>query len=103
MSWKIFAAGVMTQIAMCAPGNEVDFSALPKPAQVTINRHLDGGRVQQVNRQDGTHQLIYVVEIRRESGNKQIRVDASGKLINSSPFVIGAPASAERGSGSSDQ
>ena len=76
MNKNIYAATAIG-IAVGARAEEVEFSDLPKAARNTINQHLNGGVVREIDRQ-----TIYEVEIQREGRNRHLRVDASGKLLS---------------------
>lgn len=67
-------------IATLALGAEVDFSELPRKAQVTINRQLDGGMVYEVRRERANGLPVYLVGIRNEGERRQLRVDHEGRM-----------------------
>ena len=68
-------------VAIGASAEQVRFSELPASVQKAINRNLNGGIVQEVDRKTDGGRTFYHVEIRREGKNKHIRVDADGKRL----------------------
>lgn len=81
MNKNIYAAIAALSLAIGAQAEEVRFSELPSSAQKTINRHLNGGVVQEIDRKTDAGRTIYDVEVRREGKNRNLRVDADGKLL----------------------
>jgi uncharacterized membrane protein YkoI len=81
MKRNIYTA-IAIGIATCAWADKIQFSELPKAAQQTINRNLNGGNVQEIEREARDGRTIYEVEIRREGQNRHLRVDADGELLN---------------------
>jgi hypothetical protein len=62
---------------------EVQFSDTPKSVQNTVNRNLNGGVVKTIDKKVKDGRTVYDVAIRREGKDKDIRVDADGKLMAS--------------------
>lgn len=62
---------------------EVQFSDTPKSVQNTVNRNLNGGVVKTIDKKVKDGRTVYDVAIRREGKDKEIRVDADGKLMAS--------------------
>ena len=81
MNKNIYAAIAALSLAIGAGAEEVQFSQLPNAAQKTINRNLNGGIVQEVERKTEAGRTIYDVEVRRQGKNRNLRVDADGKLL----------------------
>ena len=77
----IFSTIAALGLAIGASAEEVKFSELPASVQKAINRNLNGGIVQEVDRITDGGRTFYDVEIRREGKNKHIRVDADGKRL----------------------
>jgi len=73
-------AGVAAFGLATANAEEVQFSQLSSAAQKTINRSLQGGIVQEIDRKSQNGRTLYDVEIRRDGKNKHLRVDADGKV-----------------------
>ena len=90
MSRKIYLAIAAAGLVIGANGEPVKFSQLPSQVQKTVNRHLSGGMVQEVDRKSENGRTIYEVEIRREGKNKHIRVDGDGKLLPQNDSVGGS-------------
>lgn len=80
MNKNIYAAIAALGLTVGLAADEVQFSELPKAAQNAINRNLNGGTVQDIDRTTKTGRTLYDVDIRREGANKKLRVDADGKL-----------------------
>ncbi len=70
-------------LVFCAAvsGDEIKFSELPKPVQISINKKLDGGRLQSVERELENGGTNYLAIVRREDGASQLRVTSSGEII----------------------
>src|SRR5687768_955831 len=81
MNNNIYAAIAALSIAIGASAVEVRFSELPSNAQKTINRNLNGGVVQEIDRKTEAGRTVYEVEVRREGKNRHLKVDADGKLL----------------------
>ncbi|MGZ8899723.1 MAG: PepSY-like domain-containing protein, partial [Limisphaerales bacterium] len=84
MNKNIYAAIAALSLAIGTSAEDVNFSQLPSAAQKSINRHLYGGVVQEIDRKTEAGRTIYDVEIRREGKNRHLRVDADGKLLAAS-------------------
>lgn len=84
MNKNIYVAIAALSLAIGATAEEVNFSQLPGAAQKTINRNLYGGVVQEIDRKSEAGRTIFDVEVRREGRNRQLRVDADGKLLAAS-------------------
>jgi uncharacterized membrane protein YkoI len=81
MNTNIYAAIAALSIVVGANAEQVRFSELPSKAQKTINRNLNGGVVQEIDRKTEAGRTIYQVEVRREGKNRHLKVDADGKLL----------------------
>jgi hypothetical protein len=66
-------------MAVAGLAAEVDFSELPRKAQVAINRQLDGGSVCEIRRERTNGQLVYLVAIRNEGERRRLRIDHEGR------------------------
>jgi uncharacterized membrane protein YkoI len=77
---------------------EVQFSELPRKAQQTINKYLNGGIVQDIDQKSINGRTVYEVEVRREGRNRHLKVDADGKLLAATtPGRISADADVDDG------
>lgn len=72
--------GIAVMGMMGIRAREIDFADLPRAAQITINRHLDGGAVQCVTREDTGTNAAYQVSIRRDGARTWLQVTADGML-----------------------
>ena len=84
MNKNIYAAIAALSLAIGTSAEEVNFAQLPSAAQKTINKNLYGGVVQEIDRSTEAGRTVYDVEVRREGKNRQLRVDADGKLLAAS-------------------
>src|SRR5687768_4893145 len=84
MNKNIYTALAALSLTISAVAEEVKFSELPNAAQRTINRNLNGGIVQEIDREIEAGRTVYDVEVRREGKNRKLRVDADGKLLAAS-------------------
>lgn len=76
-----FCAGIAAFGWAAASAEEVRFSQLPAATQKTINRNLNGGIVQEIDRKTVHGRTLYDVEIQRDGKHKKLRVDANGRLL----------------------
>ena len=90
MNKRVYIAISAVGLAIAANGEPMKFSQLPSAVQKTVNRQLNGGMVQEVDRKSEGGRTIYEVEIRREGKNKHIRVDGDGKLLPQNDSVGGS-------------
>jgi uncharacterized membrane protein YkoI len=97
MNKNIYAAIAALSIAVGASAEEVRFSDLPSNAQKTINRNLNGGVVQEIDRKTEAGRTVYQIEVRREGKNRHLKVDADGKLLAASNAGASVDVSADDG------
>jgi uncharacterized membrane protein YkoI len=90
MNKTIYATMTALGLAMAVHADHIRFSQLPGSVQKTVNRNLNGGIVQEIDRKTDGGRTVYEVEIRREGKNKHIRVDADGKLLPRNDAVGGS-------------
>jgi uncharacterized membrane protein YkoI len=81
MKKNIYMAIAALSLAVSVGAEEVQFSQLPRKAQQTINRYLNGGIVQDIDQKSINGRTVYEVEVRREGRNRHLKVDADGKLL----------------------
>ncbi|HVK59756.1 MAG TPA: hypothetical protein VM735_13305, partial [Candidatus Kapabacteria bacterium] len=84
MNKNIYMTIAALSLAISAGAEDIQFSQLPSAAQKTINRNLYGGIVQDIDQKSEAGRTYYDVEVRREGKNRQLRVDADGKLLAAS-------------------
>ena len=84
MNKNIYMTIAALSLAISAGAEDIQFSQLPSAAQKTINRNLYGGIVQDIDQKTEAGRTYYDVEVRREGKNRQLRVDADGKLLAAS-------------------
>ncbi len=90
MNRTIYSTIAALGFVVGANADEIRFSQLPSAVQKTVNRHLNGGMVQEIDRKSENGRTVYEVEIRREGRNKQIWVDGDGKLLPRNDAVGGS-------------
>ena len=81
MKKNIYMAIAALSLAVSVGAEEVQFSQLPRKAQQTINKYLNGGVVQDIDQKSINGRTVYDVEVRREGRNRHLKVDADGKLL----------------------
>ena len=98
MNFALATIALSAAIFAASSAPEISFADLPKTAQVAINRNLDGGAVHTVVREAREGRTIYVVGIRHQGHQRQLRISADGKVLPET--AVGAPGGREQGSGS---
>src|SRR3954470_21367760 len=83
MNKKIYITIATLGLAAGLYAEEVQFSDTPKAVQSAVNRNLNGGVVKNIDKKVKDGKTVYDVSIRREGKDKNIRVDADGKLMAS--------------------
>src|SRR5688500_14930688 len=95
---NIYMAIAALSLTVGVGAAEVQFSELPRKAQQTINKYLNGGIVQDIDQKSINGRTVYEVEVRREGRNRHLKVDADGKLLAATtPGRISADADVDDG------
>lgn len=82
MNKNIYGAIAILGLAVGVCAEEVQFSDVPKAVQKTINRNLNGGVVKKIDKDAQDGKTFYDVGVRREGKDKEIRIDADGKMVD---------------------
>jgi uncharacterized membrane protein YkoI len=90
MNKTIYSTIAAVGLAVGSNAEQVKFAQLPAAVQKTVNRNLNGGMVQEIDRKTENGRTIYDVEVRREGRNNRICVDADGKLVARNDSVGGS-------------
>lgn len=77
---------ILVLALLCGRAAELNFSDLPKAAQRTINRALDGGTVQSIVYLARHAEPAYLVVIRQKDGPARLlQVNLQGQIIEPRP------------------